>query len=111
MDKERHPLMYDRERIVFFGVEQCQYWMDLAVITDRLSYDDPRQEEKRKIARQWGQAKMQQVQALTLDLDSDVLAEQNAPPILCLRCGCIPCLCLTKVDGSKISPIEGIFGR
>lgn len=53
MSRERHPLMYDRERIAFMGVEQCQYWMDLAAITDRLPYDNPRQEEKRQIASQW----------------------------------------------------------
>ena len=57
MPKEHHPLMYDRERIALVGVEQCQYWMDLAVITDKLSYDDPQQKEKRDIANQWYRAK------------------------------------------------------
>ena len=56
MNKEHFPLMYNRERIAFIGVEQCQYWMDLAVITAGLSYDDPRQEEKRRSASQWKRA-------------------------------------------------------
>ena len=57
MNKERFPLMYDPERIAVFGIEQCQYWMDLAVITDGLPYNDTRQEEKRRIASQWLRAK------------------------------------------------------
>lgn len=54
--RDIHPLMYDPARIATVGVEQCQYWADLAVITDRLGCYDPRQEEKRTIARQWGMA-------------------------------------------------------
>ena len=57
MNKEHYPLMYDPERIAFFGVEQCQYWHDLAVITAGLPYDNTRQEEKRRIASQWLRAK------------------------------------------------------
>ena len=75
MSIERHPLLYDRERIACMGVEQCQYWMDLAVITDGLLSDDARQEEKRQIASQWFRAK-QSVGRLTLDLDPDILAEK-----------------------------------
>ena len=61
MEGHDHPLMYDAPRIAAVGVEQCQYWCDLAAMPDS-GYGSCRSRwlsnEKRAVARQWSIGRM-----------------------------------------------------